>query len=215
MTHTTGGHRRPAAVLGYPIGLSPIGYPAGLSPAELRDKRQPNAQASTPDTPTPERKVPTMPDNFRSKLMAQVGLLPTATDPEFLAALDQALDERADPSSAPIPPAPDGYVNLTAAEHRQLLIDANQGHQVLLDKVAGRRTAAVEAAVQDGRIPPAQRGSWISALKADPAMTAVLDELKPGAVPLVAKGYTGGVDESSDDETVLFRRISAQTSGGR
>jgi hypothetical protein len=54
----------------------------------------------------------------------------------------------------------------------------------------------VEAAVDDGRIPPARREHWRKALTADyEGSKAVLDKLEKGLVPLRERGASGGETE--------------------
>ena len=60
------------------------------------------------------------------------------------------------------------------------------------DRITTSISAAVEAAVGDGRIPPARREHWTKALQADyDGNKAVLDGLEKGLIPLAARGSGG------------------------
>jgi hypothetical protein len=63
------------------------------------------------------------------------------------------------------------------------------------ERIATRVNETVEAAIADGRIPPARREHWKKALEADfDGNSAVIDGLEKGLVPVSARGNMGGGD---------------------
>jgi hypothetical protein len=80
-------------------------------------------------------------------------------------------------------------VTLDADAYQELVSAARAGSQSVVDQAAAERTRLVDAAVTDGRIPPARRGAWLQLLEADPAATATLASLQPGVVPLRELGH--------------------------
>lgn len=122
------------------------------------------------------------------------------TEDSLMAALDEALEERADaPTTTDQAPTP-GTVNLDEETYRALREDAAAGRQARDQQVAAAREATVQAAIDSGRIPPARREHWVNMLAADPGAEETLNSLEPGTVPLTPKGYTGGVDEATDED---------------
>lgn len=141
-------------------------------------------------------------------LRERIGIPAEATlnDNELLAALDEALAEQAD-SAAPVASAAPaaGTVVLDEAAYQELQAQAAEGSAARREQLATTRANLVEAAVNDGRIPPARREHWINTLEADPGMEATLAGMAKGLVPLEAAGYTGGVDESSDENSTYSK----------
>jgi len=83
-------------------------------------------------------------------------------------------------------------VTLDRATYDQLKRGATLAESHETDRIAARISETVEAAVNDGRIPPARREHWTTALKADfEGNKAVIDGLQPGLVPLQARGSGG------------------------
>jgi len=141
-----------------------------------------------------------MPDTLSVGLRERLGgtLADDADEATLLAALDEALAERADttppvPTTAPAPAAT-GTVLVDATQLQQLRVDAAAGAQARATQLVEQRTGLVDAAVRDGRVPPARRDAWIAQLTADPGAETVLASLAPIAVPLTAKGLD--TDES-------------------
>ncbi len=134
------------------------------------------------------------------KRLGGSNLADDADEATLLAALDEALAERAEPptapTTAPVPvPAPaTGTVLVDATQLQQLRVDAAAGAQARATQLVEQRTGLVDAAIGDGRVPPARRDAWIAQLSADPGAETVLASLAPIAVPLAAKGLD--TDES-------------------
>lgn len=127
-----------------------------------------------------------------------------ANEDTILAALDEALAERAE--SAPSFSPPEGTVLMDADQVAQLRADATAGAEARAQQISDRRTGIVDAAITDGRVSPARRDHWIAQLNADEeGATQVLASLTAGTIPMAANGYTGGINESSDEDAIYSK----------
>jgi hypothetical protein len=138
------------------------------------------------------------------KLREDLGLTADASQIEVAAALATAglIPKAADapPVPEPVKPAiPDGAVVLEQDKYDELIAASTAGREARDQQLAERRETLVSAAVRDGRIAPARREHWVEQLTADPGADAVLAALKPGLVPVEAKGYVGPQDDNDDD----------------
>lgn len=122
----------------------------------------------------------------------------------ILAALDEALAERAEPAPQFTPP--EGTVLMDADQVAQLRADATAGAEARAQQISDRRAGIVDAAIADGRIAPARRDHWVAQLNADEeGASQVLASLTAGTIPMAANGYTGGVNESSDEDALYSK----------
>nr|WP_228512654.1 head maturation protease, ClpP-related [Clavibacter sp. VKM Ac-2872] len=139
--------------------------------------------ASAPGSPTEEETA--MPD-LNTTIRARLGLLdPTASDEVIVAALDEALAERAEPN----PAAPAGTVLMDAAALADLQAAANEGRQALAQQATARREAIVDAALADGRIAPASRAAWLTQLEAnEEGAASLIASLTPNTIPVAELG---------------------------
>ena len=125
-----------------------------------------------------------------------------ADEATILAALDEALAERAEPTNASLP---EGVVAIESETLASLRADAAAGREARDQQTAERRARLVAAAIEDGRISAKRRDHWVAQLAADEEGAAeVLASLEPNTIPLEPKGYTGGVNEASDDSYSLY-----------
>lgn len=185
---------------------------ATLAKILTESPNKPPAEPAETPIPSTERND-TMSDALIQGLRERLGINAeaTLTEDELLAAVDEALEEQdeentGDPetTAAAAAPAP-GTVVLDEAQHTELVNAANEGRAARQRQLADDRTALVSAAVNDGRIAPARRQHWETALAADPGAAATLAGLAKGLVPIVANGYTGGVNESSDEDALYSK----------
>lgn len=171
------------------------------------------ATSTTPDpSPAPAAEpaaaggtIPTeepMTDTLSAGLRQRLGIADdTADEATLLAAVDQALAERAEPVAASTTTStPAGTVLIEAGALEELRTQASAGAEAREQQLIDQRTRAVDAAVQDGRIPPARREHWLAQLAADPGAETVLVSLAAGTVPLTALGSDEGHDASVDAE---------------
>ena len=148
-----------------------------------------------------------MSDTITSGLRERLGIKADAELDEngILAALDEALAERAE-TRTPVP----GTTVIDEVTLADLQAKAEQGEAARALQLAQERETNVNAAVADGRIPPARKDHWLAQLSADPGASEVLAGLPKGTVPTVAAGFTGGVDQSSDDDQLYSKAWGTQ-----
>lgn len=159
-------------------------------PAEPENSNKEGSDMATPS------------ENLISGLRERLGFAENVTDhQDILAAVDEALAERADDTTETATnPIPEGSVLVDEATYQQMQDDAAAGREARNQQIAEHRIQVVDQAVSTGRIPPARRQHWLEQLEKDPGAEDILNSFKPGLVPLAANGYTGGVDESTDDD---------------
>lgn len=161
----------------------------------------PEPPAEPVESTTPTRKEVALMGDITSGLRDRLGIPADSvlTDEQLLAAVDEALNEQADPTNQTTS-IPAGAVIVEEATLNELRANAAAGVAARNQQLADARTTLVDAAVRDGRIAPARRDHWEKALAADPGMADSLAALAPGLVPLEASGVTGGVDAAPDQD---------------
>lgn len=172
-------------------------------PAEPKETTQPQ-----------EKGTDTMSETLKQGLRDRLGIPADSILDEdgLLAAVDEALAEQ-DPNPAPAPAAAaPGTVVLDEAQYRELQASAADGRAAREQQLQDRREALVTAAVNDGRIAPSRRDHWLNSLAADPGMEETLASLEKGLVPVASVGYTGGVDESSEEDTIYSKTFAREES---
>lgn len=170
----------------------------------LVDKTSNMPPAEPKDTTHPQEEgTDTMSDALKKGLRERLGISAEANldDDALLAAVDEVLAEQ-DPAA---PTAAAGTVVLDEAQYADLQAAAAEGREARNQQLAAERAAIVDSAVNDGRIAPARRDHWVNALAADPGMAETLAGLAPGLVNLKPSGYTGGVDEATDEDHVYSK----------
>lgn len=137
-------------------------------------------------------------DTLISGLRARLGVSAELDEPGLLAALDEALQERAEDTDGG-PDIPQGTVLVDQATLDQLRASAALGVEARDQQIREHREQVVNAAVTDGRIPPARTQAWLDMLAVDPGAEQTLASLQKGTVPLAAVGHSGGVEQSEED----------------
>jgi len=101
---------------------------------------------------------------------------------------------------------PEGTVLMDTAQLTDLQAAAEQGRQARQEQIRAERVSLVDAAIADGRIPLARKDHWLAQLEADDeGARTVLASLAPNTIPLTPVGYTGGVDEASDEDRLYTK----------
>lgn len=126
---------------------------------------------------------------------------PPAPTPDTPNAPDPGNDPPDPDPNAPTPegdPVEAGVVQLDRATYEQL----RTGAALAVTHEAGRKTelikATVGAAVEAGKIPPARRKHWETALAADfDGNKATLDSLEGGLIPVHMRGTAGNSDDGT------------------
>ena len=141
-----------------------------------------------------------MSDNLKAGLRERLGITAADTSEEaILAALDEALTERAEAPTPPTAALPEGVVAVEASILDELRAAGDELRQVRAQRDDERRAGLVSAAIADGRIPKAREAHWLAALKADEeGMAPVLAALAPNTVPLVEIGHSDDVETAED-----------------
>ena len=155
-----------------------------------------------------------MDEELRQSLAKRLGLPDDATEEQIKTELAKPVEDPPTPTGGegePVsgePPAVtdpnpvvegdpvSATVTLDRATYDQLKRGADLAVTHETERVEARINETVEAAVMDGRIPPARREHWQKALRADfDGNKTVIDGLEKGLVPLVARGSGGGGGE--------------------
>lgn len=135
----------------------------------------------------------------------ELGLPEAADEATIVAALAEALVERADDAPASTTPVaasiPEGMSLVEADVLTSLRDQAAQGAQAFAAQQAERRDRMVTAAISDGKITPARRDHWVAAWSADPEGTEqTLAALAPGLVPVEESGHAGDINAHADGD---------------
>ncbi|MEE6295190.1 head maturation protease, ClpP-related [Georgenia wangjunii] len=203
----------PAPLLDRGGPLAPAARAVNDGPPERVVPQNPPAEPVDSSTTPNQEGADAMSDTLIKGLRERLGVPADQelTEAQALAAVDEALAERAGdgPAKATFTPPP-GTVVLDSAQYEELKANGEAGVQARAEQLKASREAIVDAAVADGRIPPARKDHWLAQLAADEeGIAPVLASLPKGTIPLVAKGVTGGVDESSDEDSFYSRAWGA------
>lgn len=161
------------------------------------------AAASAGGKPEEGSKIVAFSDDSTATLRQKLGLAGDADESIILAALDEALEERADPQNT-APQLPEGVVAVDAAILDQLRQDAAAGRQAAERQNREDREAAVQNAINTGRIAPARREGWLNRLAADPAEVETLNSLEAGLVPVteIGSAHVDGVEDDANNSPI-------------
>lgn len=205
-TVSTSHQRRPGLSLANGSALATVNQLVTATttepPAEPKETTQPQ-----------EKGTDTMSETLKQGLRDRLGIPADSVLDEdgLLAAVDEALAEQ-EPNPSPVPAAAPGTVVLDEAQYRELRASAADGRAAREQQLQDRRETLVTAAVNDGRIAPSRRDHWLNSLAADPGMEETLASLEKGLVPVASVGYTGGVDESSEEDTIYSKTFAREDS---
>ncbi len=178
---------------------------AFASHAEARPGATPTSSAAEAEVNKgKEGSMPTLKEGLAQKL----GIAADADDETALQALDEALAERATDTPAVEPTAEqvaaaaqrNGLVLVDQAQHQQLIAAAQQGAEARAQQLREGDERTVDAAIQDGRIPPARRDHWLTAMSKDrDGSAAALASLAPGLIPVTEIGHGVGAEATEND----------------
>lgn len=174
---------------------------AGLRPAE--------------QSVTPTHEGDDAMSNLTQGLRDRLGIAADAEldDDQLLAAVDEALEERAEPApeaaAATARNLPEGTEVIDSETLAQLRAQAEEGAAARAEQDKQRRAEKVDAAIKAGKFGPARRESWLNALEIDEdGATADLERLTPGLIPMAQIGDAGQPDA---DEDLYNRAFGATT----
>lgn len=184
----------------------------GHRPAATEPPAEP-AEGTTPN-PTPEVIVADAPSTtLREALLTRLGVKDTEIDDDgLLAALTEALDERAADPPEPVVPAvpvlPEGVTVIDTAALQELQVAAAAGQQARRIQITEERDSTIRAAVRDGRIPVARVEHWTKQWDADPeGASKTLASLAAGTIPVVAAGVAGDSGEGMNPDEAAFKGL--------
>ncbi len=186
-----------------PVDVSRFRYPGrGAAPAPAAIMAAHVSPASPEPGSTQKKEEDAMSyESLTAGLRERLGITEADTPEDgILAALDEALSEQAAvayPTAEVVLGLPDGVVAVEAAVLEELRANVAELQGVRDAQAVERRARLVDAAVADGRIPPARREHWLTALAADEeGMAPVLASLAPNTVPLVEIGHAADSDDA-------------------
>jgi hypothetical protein len=189
--------------------------------ASRTESRAGVARASEPPPATTPAPIPTGEQpvsNLNTTVRERLGLDPAATDEDVINALNEQLPEGdADPAPAPAPAPPvtstdNGAVMIDAGQLATLQAQAQLGVAAHARQQDEDRRNLVDAAVRDGRIPPARKDHWLAQLAADPGAADVLAKLQPGLVAVSETGHGGNPHAgagAAEEDLSWFPSLSA------
>lgn len=168
--------------------------------------RTQNSSAAEAEADKKEEPMGTLNETLAERL----GIAADADDDTIVAALDEALAERAaDAPPAPTEPSLDCAVAVVkkaglavneASVIEELRTKAERGDQARAQQIREANEAVVDSAIRDGKVPPARRDHWVGAMSADPEGTkAVLDSMEKGLIPYAEAGHSADAGDTSGD----------------
>lgn len=157
----------------------------------------------SPEPVEPQNKEDRVSDNLKAGLLERLGVTDAdASEETLLAALDEALDERAETPTAEVP---EGTVLVDATQFGELQAKAAAGVKALAAQDKARREGIVDEAMRDGRISAAHRQTWLDQLEAnETSATALLGTLAKNTVPVTEIGHS---DDTLTPEDSAYSRV--------
>lgn len=167
------------------------------APAAIAVHKPPTASAGGSIKTEGDTAVTDLAANLRTKLGITAEDADEAT---ILAALDEALAERAEPKSTPTAKVPEGMVLVDSAVLEDLKTGAAAGRSAQQELENQARDRVIDDAIKAGKTTPARREHWVKSWAADAEGTkALLDALEPGlAVPTNELGHAVAPDSDDD-----------------
>lgn len=148
--------------------------------------------------------------NEQITMRQKLGIAEDADEATAMAALDEALEERADPPAAQsTPQVPEGMSLVDSAVLAELRQGAQAGQEAATTLATQARDREIKAALDAGKIAAASKATFEERWEKDPAGTkAILDALTPGLVPT---NEIGNGDTADDSEDAAFEAAHAAT----
>lgn len=140
-------------------------------------------------------------DDLKAGLQKRLGVTHAdASDETLLTALDQALEEQAEPPAASAITVPEGAVLMDAAALADLRADAAAGREARNEQTSQRRDDIISNALTEGRIASASAPLYRAQLdKDEDGITALLASFpKSSAVPVDEIGHSDTLTSAED-----------------
>lgn len=169
------------------------------APAALAAHNPPAASAGGSTHPTEGGLAVAFSDEQITKMRRKLGVAEDADEATIVAALDEALDEQAEPTSSDTgaPGIPDGHVVIPEARLRDLEEGAKAGTAAANALRVREREEFLTA--NRAKFAPANREAWAKEYDRDPEGTRKHFENAADIVPLVELGGADVVDTTEDD----------------
>lgn len=174
---------------------------APFIPSRERSRDGAKLPVSTEPGDPNQKEELTVSDTIKAGLRERLGVTDAeVSDDELLAALDEALEERADDTTAAATAAvPEGVVQVDAAAFEELRANAALGAQARAEQQSDRRDAIVARAVAEGRIAPKARATWRTRLDKDEEGTVeLLNSLEVNTVPVTEIGRADSITDADE-----------------
>jgi ATP-dependent protease ClpP protease subunit len=160
----------------------------------------PSASPRSGSTNQQEEAAMTFTSEQLNTMRQDLGLPETADEATIVAALSEALEERAEAPAAATTEVPAGMSLVSTEVLDQLRTQASQGAEARAQQLTERRDNAITNAIRTGRITPAQRDHFATLWDADPAGTeTLLASLAPGLVPVDELGRAGELENPAPE----------------
>ncbi|MFD4932340.1 head maturation protease, ClpP-related, partial [Peribacillus butanolivorans] len=139
---------------------------------------------------------------LQEALAERLGIDADADEATVLAAVDEALDERADNDSAGSGSEPtadqvtsyaqrNGLTVVDQAQYANLVASAQEGRDARAEQLRAADETFVTNAIAKGKFGPARRDHWMNALKLDrEGATAAINSLADGLIPVAETGHS-------------------------
>lgn len=162
------------------------------------------ADHKTPGSTEPgdpnQKEALAMSDTIRAGLIERLGVKDAdISDEALLAAVDEALDEQAEPTNTVTAALPEGVVTIDSTVLASLQADARRGAEARAEQDGTRRDGIIAEALRDGRITSATRDKWRASLDKDEAGASdLLAGLAKNAVPVAPVGVSDTLTSTDD-----------------
>lgn len=138
-------------------------------------------------------------DTQITALREQVGFPADADADTIVAAVTEALGERAEASESTTPQIPEGMALVDSAVLAQLQQGAEAGRTAATTLATQERDREIASALEAGKIAASSKKTFEERWDENPAGTkAILDALTPGLVPTEEVGHGGDTEDSAD-----------------
>ncbi|UVO12820.1 hypothetical protein NM962_01225 [Mycobacterium sp. SVM_VP21] len=133
------------------------------------------------------------------------------------AAAEADVEQRVAAAAAPAA----GLMQIEASVYDQLRADAQAGRDARDQQIADEDARTVQAAIAEGKIAPARKDHWLTALKSDrEGSRQVLASLAPGLIPVAEIGHGITAPETGEDNVAqqgyetFMNKLGFNTKGG-
>jgi ATP-dependent protease ClpP protease subunit len=154
--------------------------PAPTRPASAGGNSQ-GGKAAMADTQFSEAQLSELRESLGLDADADADAIHAALTDRLSASTDDEGTDEPAPTSAALP---EGTVAIDSTQLAALQAAARRGDEARRQQEQESRESLVNAAISDGRIPPARKDHWLDMLAKDPGSADVLAKMAPGLIPV-------------------------------